>query len=130
MRRLICAFVVRIWPNYCEISHPSKQKLDLNSCCINLYHNTTQQNTSSRIIPRNFSSLPLPKRFDTSLMTELKILVLIKDESGFVQERNSSWTTFQVSLNSVYSHEPRHEKICFCHMRTTKAQISLRIRAV
>ena len=26
--------------------------------------------------------------------------------------------------------EPRHEKICFCHMRTTKAQISLRIGAV
>ena len=26
--------------------------------------------------------------------------------------------------------EPRHEKTCFCHMRTTKAQISLRIRAV
>ena len=27
-------------------------------------------------------------------------------------------------------NEPRHEKTCFCHMRTTKAQISLRIRAV
>ena len=26
--------------------------------------------------------------------------------------------------------EPRHEKTCLCHMRTTKAQISLRIRAV
>ena len=25
---------------------------------------------------------------------------------------------------------PRHEKTCLCHMRTTKAQISLRIRAV
>ena len=24
----------------------------------------------------------------------------------------------------------RHEKTCFCHVRTTKAQISLRIRAV
>ena len=28
------------------------------------------------------------------------------------------------------ANEPRHEKTCFCHMRTTKAQISLRIRAV
>ena len=28
------------------------------------------------------------------------------------------------------SLEPCHEKTCFCHMRTTKAQISLRIRAV
>ena len=27
-------------------------------------------------------------------------------------------------------NEPRHENTCFCHMRTTKAQISLRIRAV
>ena len=26
--------------------------------------------------------------------------------------------------------EPRHEKPCLCHMRTTKGQISLRIRAV
>ena len=26
--------------------------------------------------------------------------------------------------------EPRHEKTCLCHMRTTKAQISLRIRGV
>ena len=25
-------------------------------------------------------------------------------------------------------HEPRHDKTCFCYMRTTKAQISLRIR--
>ena len=28
------------------------------------------------------------------------------------------------------SNEPRHEKTCLCHVRTTKAQISLRIRAV
>ena len=27
-------------------------------------------------------------------------------------------------------YESRHEKTCLCHMRTTKAQISLRIRAV
>ena len=27
-------------------------------------------------------------------------------------------------------YEPRHEKTCLCHMRTTKAQISLRICAV
>ena len=31
---------------------------------------------------------------------------------------------------SVNSFEPRHEKTCFCHMRITKVQISLRIRAV
>ena len=31
---------------------------------------------------------------------------------------------------SSFLYEPCHEKTCFCHMRTTKAQISLRIRAV
>ena len=29
-----------------------------------------------------------------------------------------------------YTYEPRREKTCFYHMQTTKAQISLRIRAV
>ena len=33
-------------------------------------------------------------------------------------------------IRSVFSFEPHHDKPCFCHMRTTKAQISLRIRAV
>ena len=28
--------------------------------------------------------------------------------------------------NMVITYEPRHEKPCFCHMRTTKAQIRLR----
>ena len=28
------------------------------------------------------------------------------------------------------TYEPRHEKTCFSHMRTTKVQISQRIRAV
>ena len=31
---------------------------------------------------------------------------------------------------AAYTCEPRHEKTCLCHMRTRKAQISLRIRAV
>ena len=30
----------------------------------------------------------------------------------------------------AFSFEPRYEKTCFCHMLTTKTQISLRIRAV
>ena len=34
----------------------------------------------------------------------------------------------QLTCQIIY--EPRREKTCFCHMRTTKAQISLRIRAV
>ena len=28
--------------------------------------------------------------------------------------------------NTSYRNEPRHKKTCLCHMRTTKAQISLR----
>ena len=31
---------------------------------------------------------------------------------------------------SPFSYEPRHEKTCICHMRTTKAQISLCIRCL
>ena len=31
---------------------------------------------------------------------------------------------------AVLYDEPRHEKTCLCHMRTTKAQISLRIHTV
>ena len=30
----------------------------------------------------------------------------------------------------THTCEPRHEKTCLCHVRITKAQISLRIRAV
>ena len=30
----------------------------------------------------------------------------------------------------LFSNEARHDKTCFCYMRTTKAQISLRIRTV
>ena len=32
--------------------------------------------------------------------------------------------------DGVRIDEPHHEKTCFCPMRTTKAQISLRIHAV
>ena len=36
-----------------------------------------------------------------------------------------------VSTQKMYkANEPRHEKTCFCHMRTAKVQISLRICAV
>ena len=33
-------------------------------------------------------------------------------------------------LKGILQYQPRHDKTCFCHIRTTKAQISLRIRAV
>ena len=36
----------------------------------------------------------------------------------------------QLQKSKSGPREPRHEKTCLCHMRTTKAQISLRNRAV
>ena len=36
----------------------------------------------------------------------------------------------KTGMLTVYKIEPNHEKTCFSHMRTTKVQISLRIRAV
>ena len=33
-------------------------------------------------------------------------------------------------VSMYYENEPRQEKSCFSYMRTTKVQISLRIRAV
>ena len=33
-------------------------------------------------------------------------------------------------VTTVNPFEPSHEKTCLCHMRTTKTQISLRIRAI
>ena len=35
---------------------------------------------------------------------------------------------FPIKILGIY--EPHYEKICLCHMQTTKAQISLRVRAV
>ena len=37
---------------------------------------------------------------------------------------------YSVVPGKLVPNEPRHEKTCFCHMWTTKAQISLHIRAV
>ena len=48
---------------------------------------------------------------------------ILKDFRGFL---GISQFGHIVSL----SYEPRHEKTCFCHIRTTKAQISLRIRGL
>ena len=35
-----------------------------------------------------------------------------------------------LGINWLRTYEPHHEKTCLCHMRTTKAQISLRICTV
>ena len=41
---------------------------------------------------------------------------------------SSGFHFFSSAKKSIF--EPRHKKTCICHMRTTKAQISMRIRAV
>ena len=45
----------------------------------------------------------------------------------------NNWQVYEnKTIFNIYNtiNEPRHEKTCYCHMRTTKAQISLHIRAV
>ena len=39
-----------------------------------------------------------------------------------------SFVSSKYYMKTPISNEPRHDKTCFCHMRTTKSQISLRIR--
>ena len=55
------------------------------------------------------------------------------DDDNDDDDRSSNSTTgqpqYQQVSNGLISDEPRHEKTCFCYMRTAKAQISLRIRA-
>ena len=40
------------------------------------------------------------------------------------------WIRNSLKAKSGLTHEPRHEKTCLCHMRTTKVQISLCICTV
>ena len=51
-----------------------------------------------------------------------------------VHTENITWNAkpFEntIMILSFETYEPRHEKICFSHMRTTKVQISLRIRCL
>ena len=45
-------------------------------------------------------------------------------------EAETGLTDKVVAKEHFLRNEPYHEKTCFCHMRTTKTQISLCIRAV
>ena len=70
------------------------------------------------------------KLFSKTLVLEAlrQRMVLLNRSSGFVV--NSAPTCTCLWNISPKIPEPRNEKICLFHMRTTKAQISLRIRAV
>ena len=49
---------------------------------------------------------------------------------GLITNHLLEWEFPIVGLDSPIIFEPRHEKFCLSHMRTTKAQISLHIRTV
>ena len=67
----------------------------------------------------------------------MNVLSIGTDASGQtvqIQIKEQSDQVLQFAIPSAFSdslsYEPRHEKTYLCYMRTTKAQISLRIRAV
>ena len=63
--------------------------------------------------------------FWLSLIAVFFLCLIFKEiEEVVVASRNTK------TLNKTEFNEPRHEKTCLSHMRATKAQISLRIRAV
>ena len=45
----------------------------------------------------------------------------------FLTKTHKCWTILKSPFLAIIIIEPRHEKTCLCHTRTTKAQISLRI---
>ena len=48
----------------------------------------------------------------------------------YVNNKGTVWSASLLFAAYIVWYEPCQEKTCLCHMRTTKAQISLRIRAV
>ena len=58
------------------------------------------------------------------LKSSNQILRYIRKRIRLTNNNNSTAHCFAYLI-----YEPRHEKTCLCHMRTTKAQISMRIRA-
>ena len=55
----------------------------------------------------------------------------------FEENKSESLNISKFNINDLFIslvfkliNEPHHEKTCLCHMRTTKAQNSLRIHAV
>ena len=52
------------------------------------------------------------------------------DHGALYEQSDLGLHYFPLCLQALDTFEPCHEKTCLCHMRTTKMQISLRIRAV
>ena len=57
-----------------------------------------------------------------------KIIITYANSEGSGEPAHLHNLARALPVASIY--EPHHEKTCLCHMQTTKAQISLRIRAV
>ena len=68
----------------------------------------------------------------SSLISSIKFCLRIP-QAQYIRVNLHGQTAHPRSSTRAYSHlkyEPRREKSCFSHMRTTKVQISLRIREV
>ena len=58
----------------------------------------------------------------------IKLSIYIQ-QVGHVQLQETILKYVKKICSYWYANEPRHEKTCFCHMQTTKVQISLHTRA-
>ena len=138
----------------------SKQKTKSRYCKHNLFCMLLWQNWTARIMALELWSLEhiwceqLNFRVGRYVLDYLPILWYFKHQKfvstwvtylfDHMHEKNCTIHTFKNSTHLVWllgkihtlsievldRYEPCHEKTCLCHMRTTKAQISLRICAV
>ena len=118
----------KFWVVYLQDENFHKKKfswilLSLSICCFN--NNNNKHFFNSTMIKSIFRVL--------SIIILISICLLISPWLVIQKE----WSNLDYNSNEVClilavfnSYELRHEKTCFCHMQTTKAQISLRIRAV
>ena len=70
--------------------------------------------------------IPVPKKSQSYCVICFVFLLLIRARSELFQLKQKRRLHYSITD----THEQHHEKTCFSHMRTTKTQISLRIRAV
>ena len=112
---------------------------NLRSCCILSSSLLTSKHSDRIVYPcwkdddkdkynARFDSLSYHNRVQIYLNVWVQVKSRERDQPFLTTDPNLE-TIFPVS-SSWRSYEPRHEKTCVCHMRTTNAHINLRIRAV
>ena len=82
-------------------------------------------------------TVPFEKSTDDAVMSNKSYQTVSDHNPSFKIAKRGKLMSFNtVSVRdksiqwSIFTFEPHHEKTCFSHMRTTKVQISLHIRAV